>query len=153
MAENVQIDDAAALRAIEQHAITPYPGTTSVTPETLLILDQVVGKGLNDLAIEAQSREELSGEELARIATRLRQAGEAMLELMGPILGEYSSRAETEIQPVGNFEGRSFNEQDRVDIDIVFSIARDSMRALGWSEDVIADYTALQYGIRLAAGL
>jgi hypothetical protein len=49
-------------------------------------------------------------------------------------------------------EGVSFNDQDKIDLDIVFSVARESMRALGWNEAAITTFLGLQYRLRLVVG-
>lgn len=154
MATRIEIDDKDAQAALEKFAVTPYPGTKAITPESLSILDSLVGNGIEELTLAAQANENMSGEEILRVATRLKGAGEAMIELVQDVLSEHVERAEKK-QPTAltNVEGVSFNEQDRMDIDITFSLARDAMRALGWKQETIDVFSDLQYRLRLATGV
>jgi hypothetical protein len=158
MADDVLVDDSAAQDALEKYAMTPYPGTQSICPEAVTILDQLIGTSMNRIMIEAEADEDRTGEELSRVAVRLKMAGDAFLELMGPVLEGHVVRAQTTPAKVTdseltNVQGYTFNEQDRIDIDIAFSVARDAMRALGWNETAIEDFTDLQYRLRVMAGL
>lgn len=155
MPDDVLVDDSVARAALDKYAMTPYPGTKFVCPESLTILDQLVGTAMNDILIDAEADETRSGEELSRVAFRLRLAGDALLELMGPVLETHVERVKAgEVsEQVTNSEVSAFSEQDKMDLDIVFSVARDAMRALGWNEVVISDFNDLQYRLRVATGV